>query len=108
VVNLKKERLEHLCDVAKEQEIVDELARKVREKFNRLKIFVGKSTSGEGPEEIFTNIWLFAESVDRRRRRTKENQRNTNNNNRNKPNSPPQTTTPQTPHYASGANTAWI
>ena len=109
VVNLKKERLEHLCDVAKEQEIVDELATKVREKFNRLKIFVGKSTtSGEGPEEIFTNIWLFAESVDRRRRRTKENQRNINNNNRNKPNSPPQTTTPQTPHYASGANTAWI
>ncbi|CAL6367630.1 unnamed protein product [Bathycoccus prasinos] len=32
VVNLKKERLEHLCDVAKEQEIVDELARKKQTK----------------------------------------------------------------------------
>jgi len=86
------------------------MAVRLQEKFNRLKTFVGKpsETSGEGPEEIFTNIWLFVESVDRRRRRTKEKDRKDNSNNTgNKQNSPPQTT-PQTPHYASGANTAWI
>jgi len=108
VENLKEERLEHLlCDVAKENESIDEMAIRAREKFDRLKIFVGKPlTSGEGPEEIFTNIWLFAESVDRRRRRTKENKhKNTTrciSDNTNK--ASPQ----QTPHYTSGTNTAWI
>jgi hypothetical protein len=108
--NLKKERLEHLCDVAKERESVDKSAVRVQEKFNRLKTFVGKpsETSGEGPEEIFTNIWLFVESVDRRRRRTKEKHRKDNSNNTGNKQNSPQQTTPQTPHYASGANTAWI
>ena len=108
VENLKEERLEHLlCDVAKENESIDEMAMRAREKFDRLKIFVGKPlTSGEGPEEIFTNIWLFAESVDRRRRRTKENKHK--NTTRSISDNTNKASPQQTPHYTSGTNTAWI
>jgi len=92
--------------VENDKEALNDAAKNAIEKFECLKTFVGKSSNSEdGPEEIFTNVWIFAENVDRRRRK-RENQSKEYNRQQSLPNSA--TKTPQTSNYKHGANTAWI